>query len=268
MKSVYLKDVLNYEYPATALNSTTSVDCTAAGFDASDLCRDFYQWRSNTTDQIDIYFEISDTDQLNCFSLINTNLSARAQVYVSGSNTSGIGGFYSPTFTRSLTRKNNNWIYYNSELLPSCRYYKMTIVEDSLSENTYIEIGKLLCGIAVEFPFDIIDGFTIGKESHQKRDTQKGQWRPGNEESMLNTLDIEFRPAFGTITDPNNEYEKMYDLEAFINDVRTTKPFLMILNPQKPEEFFEYMTIDGESIDITATEADSTVYAFTLKELK
>lgn len=268
MKPLYIKDILNYEYPVQALNAATSQDCSAEGFFAEDLCRDFYGWRSDTKDQIDIYFEISEEDGLTTFALMQTNLSNKAQVYLSASNTSGIGAFYAPIYTRSLARKNNNWIVHSNGPLASARYYKLTIIENEDTETEYIEIARIICGIAQEFAIDLVDGFTNGKESFQKRETQAGQWRPGSENSMLNIFYIEFAPIFGNRSVKNHDYAKIYAMNNFIEEMRTSKPFLFILNPHQAEQLFEYVTIDGDTIDITYEENGTTLYSFSLKELK
>lgn len=268
MKSKYLLEILNYEQPVSALSAITSLDCSAEGNDPSDLCRDFWSWKSNIKTQIDIYFEISESDALDCFALLRTNLTVKAQLYLYGSNTSGIGGFSVPLFTRSLQRKNENWILLENSVLPACKYYKLSIVEDDSSPNDYVEIGKLLCGKTSEFPLEVVDGFVNGKESHQKRETQKGQWRPGSELPMLNTLEITFRPANGTRYNKNNEYDKIMTIEEFLTEVKTTRPFLWILNPSNPLDFFDYVTVDGDEIDIDYSDADLTTYNLTLKELK
>lgn len=268
MKSRYLLEILNYEQPCIALDSLGSIDASADGFDPADMCRDFWIWRSKNKNQIDIYFQISETDTLDCIALMRTNLSIKAQVYLYGSNSGGISGFNSPIFTRSMSRKNDNWLFFSDTPLPSAMYYKLTIVEDESSPTDYVEIGKLLAGKTAEFPLQIIDGFTNSKESYQKRDVTAGQWRPGSENSMLNMLDITFRPAVGTRTIRNNEYDLIFEMEKFIQEVKTSRPFLVILNPTAPTDFFDYMTIDGDEIEISCEEAEMTTYAFSLKELK
>lgn len=269
MKPLFLKDILNYEYPVSTLKTSTSLDCSEEGFFPADLVRDFYAWRSNTKEAFDIYFEISDPDQLTTFALIGTNLSTKAQVYISASNSSGVGGFASPLYTRSMIRKNQDWIFHSPTPLPSAQFYKMTIVEnDDNPKKTYVEIARVLAGISESFPQDLVDGFMNGKESHQKRETQSGQWRPGSENSMLNLFDVEFAPIFGNRAVPNHDFDKIYDMNNFIEDVKTSKPFLFILNPERPEYLFGYVVIDGDTIDIQYDENGTTLYSFSLKELK
>lgn len=268
MKPLFLKEILNYEYPVSALNALTSQDCTADGFDADDLSRDFFYWRSNTKDQIDIYFEISEADQLNTFALIGTNLSDKAQVYISASLTSGIASFYSPLFTKSLIKKNNDWIFYSNTLLPSAQYFKMTIVENGNDEIDYVEIARVICGISKEFSLAVVDGFTNGNDSYQKRETIKGQWRPGSEDSILKRLDLEFQPAFGNRLVANNDFDKIYEMDNFLEDVKTSKPFLFILNPKIPEQFFGYFVVDGDAIEKRFEGQGEVYYAFSLRELK
>ena len=267
MKPLYMKDILNYEYPVSTLNSTTSQDCSEDSFFPEDLVRDFYEWRSNTTEQFDIYFEISESDALNCFALIGTNLTSKSQVYLSGSNTSGIGGFSSPTFTKSLTKKNDKWILYNSSSFPACQYYKLTIIAND-STLSYVQIKRVLAGKAQAFPIHLLDGYTNGKESYQKRSIQAGQWRPGSENSMLNVYDIEFNPVFGNKNISNNDQSVINEMNSFIEEVRTTTPFLFILNPNKPEDLFDYVVIDGETIDVSIDDNGTYNYSFTFKELK
>lgn len=268
MKPLYMKDILNYEYPVTALNALTSQNCTADGFYPEDLVRDFYGWRSNTTDQIDIYFEISESDSLSTFVLLGTNLSSKAQVYISASNTSGVGGFASPLYTKSLVKKNQNWIFHTDETLTAAQYYKITIFENDITEKTFIEITRILAGNTEEFPVDLVDGFLNGSESFQKRETQKGQWRPGSENSMLKVLQLEFAPIYGNRGMKNHDYSKIYDMNVFLEDVKTSKPFLFILNPEKPEQLFEYVIIDGDSVEISYEDNGTTIYSLNLKELK
>lgn len=268
MKPLYMKEILNYEYPVSALNALTYQNCTADGFYAEDLVRDFYGWRSNTTDQIDIYFEISESDSLSTFVLLGTNLSTKAQVYISASNTSGIGGFSSPLYTKSLAKKNQNWIFHSNETLDSAQYYKITIVENDTTEKDYIEITRILAGKTTQFPIDLVDGFLNGAESFQKRETQKGQWRPGSENSMLKILQLEFAPIYGNRGMKNHDYDKIYDMTNFIEDVKTSKPFLFILNPDKAEQLFEYVVLDGDSIEVSYEDNGTTIYSFDLKELK
>lgn len=267
MKSKYLSEILNYENTVSVINSNNFQDASDSQYDPNDLCRDFGTWRSNTNGAIDIYIEISDSDALDCFSLLRTNLSQKAQVYVSGSNFSGIAAFADPTFVVQMTRRRNDWIYFSKTALPSSKYFKISIIDET-PVTDHIEISKILCGKTKDFSLEIVDGWSDTKDSLQEREITDGQYRPGSEDSILTNVSVTFRSAAGSKTTKPNEWDLVYEMMTFVEIHKTTRPFLFIYNPDNAAQYFEYVTIKDDEIQIAQSDNDRTVFSFTFMELR
>lgn len=263
----YLDERLNFEYSVQALNYPSLTEATRAGFDVNDLSRDANLWRSNQTGQIDIYIEISDPDELDCFAIINTNLSKKSLVFVSGSLSSGVGGFNDPTFSAQLIRKGNDFIFYSKTKLPSSQYFKITIIDNEPIDDHY-QIGKIICGITKEFPLEIVDGYTKDKESYQKRELVNAQWLAGTKDSKLDMFSYTLRPANSTRMDINNEYESIKTMLDFYDDMKGSNPFLFIYNPEIPEDDFCYVVLANDQLEFYSGEDEQVIFTLNLKETR
>lgn len=263
MKPITMHEILNYGFYTQALRMIDSSDYTEDGFDANNLSLDYFKWRSKGTSDVDIYTELYDAQSINCCFIQGANVSSRSSVVLSGSNSSGVGGFYDPLFQESLTYINGNWILLNNNL-PECKYYRISISDPAPVAN-YFEIGKIFLGITKEFPLEVIDGWMDSNESKQKRDIQNGQWNQGTENSIIKTASIPFRSLSWLVP---QERVKIEQVVEFLETVKTSTPFLFILYPTYPEIFCQYVVISGDSIELEVDEAHRHTLTLELKESK
>lgn len=232
MKPYVLIDFLNFGFRCQALKIADSNDYSAPGFNPFNLVLDYAKWRSQGTEDLDIYTEIYDSQIINCCIIAGSNISPRATVVLSGSNASGIGGFNTPLFQVGLTYSKGKWVYLNTgTALPACQYYRITI-SDPNPQTDYFEINKIFLGVAEQLPFEVIDGWTDSNESFQKRTITNGQWNKGTLNSILKTFSIPFRSGTTLVRE---EKEKIVRMTQIIQEVKTTRPFFFILNPNRPE---------------------------------
>lgn len=265
MNPLVLVELLNYSLPVQALKVSDSSDYSAPGYLPKNICMDYGRWRSQGVQDLDIYSELYASYAINCVILLGTNISPRASVTLSTSNASGVGGFNTPLQQVPLKYvQGGKWIYLGEQALEAAKYYRVSISDPDPQED-YFEIEKLFIGQTETMALPIVDGWTDGNENHQKREITNGQWNPGTTNSLLKTLELPFRSAAGLIPAEKTKVDWMID---FVERVKTSRPFLFILDAEKPELYCEYMTLADEEVNIEVDEADRTTFNLSLKETK
>lgn len=169
------------------------------------------------------------TDPIDTFALLNHNLSEDAVITLKGSSTTD---FTSAPFSVTLEWNEKNIVWTGTTIVPF-RYYEVRIV-DATNPCGYIEIGKIIGGVALVMTGDedITDDFSISTDDRAYKMESEGFFRASNETVLTDTLSVSFDRLDTRVNTTN-----YLGLKALTTYVRTTIPFLTILDPEE-EGFF------------------------------
>jgi hypothetical protein len=222
------------ENPGSNILRVTS---TAAGdFDKANLTTEStrHRWRSNdvlTLQEIVIKAEIK--SKIDTFAILGHNFSSTAVVRLQGNVSDN---WVAPPLNQVLVidEDSENIIFCSDNVSGEYSYYRITILDPS---NTcgYVEIGRIVGGRAFTFVNneDITDSYTIGQEDKSEKAATQGFYKASNENVVVRTFSANFEKLF-TISGSNQNF---VNFKKMTKNVKTTRPFLTILNRDNPIVF-------------------------------
>ncbi len=231
--------------PAANLLSVTS---TAEGdFEGWYMFNDTLRrvWRSVDTNLQEIVIQTPDPVRIDTFAILGHNFSDLAVVTLQANS---VNDFTAPPIEVNLPVSPKNMVFMN-DLGFELQYYKIKIL-DPLNDCGYIEIGRIAGGTRFEFTNceDITDDFSISYVDYGQKLTNEGFSRPSNKKILARQLDATFA-KMSTLAGQDDNYVGLLDL---VDNVRTTLPFLTILDPSNPNLFLAWgLFIDLPTFDYT-----------------
>jgi hypothetical protein len=213
-----------------------SVTSTAAGdFEGWYMFTDTIRqvWRSVDTNLQEIVFKSDIPVRIDTLAILGHNFSNLAVVTLEANS---INDFTAPPIQVNLTVSARNMVMLN-DLGFDLQYYKLKIL-DPLNECGYIEIGRICGGTRFQFIEceDIKDDFSISYVDYGQKLTNEGFSRPANKKILARRLDASFA-KMSTLAGQDDNYQGLLSL---IDNVRTTLPFLTILDPGNPTLFLAW----------------------------
>lgn len=210
-----------------------SVTSTAAGdFDKSNMYRDSsrLRWRSSGVATQEIIFQADISSEIDTFAIIGHNFSDSAAVILEANTTNN---FVAPPFTAVIPYAEANMIH-ASALGSDYEYYKLTII-DPANPCGYIEIGRVVAGRAfiMQADEDISDSYSISTADKSKKMATEGFFRASNENVLVRSFSASFQ-KLDTRTGSDDNFQ---GLRTFFKNVRTTRPFVAILDRDNPSLF-------------------------------
>ena len=210
--------------PAQNFLSATS---TAAGdfageFMFTDTLRQV--WRSTDTTQQEIVIQSDFPVRIDTFAILGHNFSSNAVVTFEANS---VNDFSSPPISVNMTVTERNMVLLQ-DLGFEFEFYKITIL-DPTNECGFIEIGRLAGGLNFQFSNneDITDNFSIGSVDFSQQIQTEGFNRPSNSKVLADTLNA----TFAKISTKSGQDDNFQGLRTLIDNVKTTRPFLTILDP-------------------------------------
>lgn len=226
-----------------------SVTSTAVGdFDKSNLFQDStrLRWRSADTANQEIVLQADISSNIDTFAIIGHNLSDSAAVQLQANIANN---FLAPPVTVIIPITEFNMMHTVS-LGAEYEFYKLTII-DPANPCGYIEIGRIVAGRAFTMAEneDITDSYSIGTKDMAKKMKTEGFFKASNENVLVRTFNAQFQ-KISTVAGADTNF---LGLRNLFRNVRTTRPFLTILDRGNPGLFNvwgELQTIPGESYGI------------------
>lgn len=150
-------------------------------------------------------------------SIINTNLTTAGSVTFQASTSSGFGSYN----FKQLTRLNDYWyVGFPSTFTMQKRYWRVEI-SDTGNPDGYIEVGRVWVGDYIDVVKSVSPTFPEYRKDTSEFDQSYGGQHYGDEGIILRNYKFNF-PYFNST---NKD-----DIVTFIEDVKKTKKFVMILD--------------------------------------
>lgn len=207
MKILYDNKITN----ATLTVSSENPDYTfSSGFNDTRLSR---KARTTATSGQYILMDFGTPIDVDYIGLLGSNISSGAVVFASGGSTSG-------TTSVSTTLTDYETYIGNFSSTQSYRYWRVDI-DDPDNTNTYIEIGQLYIGTALEMPPMPRGGQELPLMTTSTFAKSTGGQLYGDERLLYREAKIAFADAI------MNNYKPLID--AFFREVQTIKPFILLV---------------------------------------
>lgn len=211
-----------------------SVTSTAAGdFSVANITTDSVRqkWRSATVlTKQEIIIKAEKKSDVNCFAILGHNFTDTALIQVQANISNS---FLAPPVTKTAAWSKNN-IIIPTAFGGEYQYYKISIL-DVANPCGYIEIGRIVAGRVLQLikDEDITDQYKIGYKDLSETMKTQGYFRASNENIVQRTFDASFSKLH---TEVGND-ENFKSLRNFFHTVKTTKPFLTIMDYTDPYKF-------------------------------
>lgn len=189
------------------------------------------QWRSadSINEQI-IVIKADKKSQIDTFAILGHNLSETAVVRVEANVNNN---FVAPPFSQVIPvdTESENLVLANDGFGGEYEYYRVRIL-DPANACGYIEIGRIIGGVAFTFEGneDITDDVNVKHIDESESMRTQGYFRASNENVLVRQVDVNFS-KIKTVTGENDNY---LAFRKMFKTVKTTRPFLLILNRVDP----------------------------------
>jgi hypothetical protein len=218
----------NVDNPGSNILYVTSTK--PGDFDVSNILTESTRhcWRSNdilVAQEIIIKAELN--TNIDCFAILGHNFTDTAVVKIQANVSNN---FIAPPVTRYLAY--NDYIMMTALAFgANYQYYKISIL-DPANPDGYIQIGKVIGGRMLQFDKneDITDSYSVAFKDMSDTMKTEGFFRQSTENVTVRTLSCSFS-KLRTDLGSNANYS---NLRSMFNYVKTTRPFLTILDPQNP----------------------------------
>lgn len=211
-----------------------SVTSTMAGdFDAYNVTTESTRrkWRSTTAISAqEFIIKAEKKSNLDVFAILGHNFTDAAVVTVQANISNN---FAAPPVTKVLA--------YNKDIMMSTipfggnyEYYKITILDPS-NPCGFVEMGRVVGGKVLQLidNEDITDSYSIGKKDQSDTMKTEGFFRQSNENIITRT----FNASFSKIRTDLGFDTNFKNLVSMFETVKTTRPFLTILDMNSPYKF-------------------------------
>ncbi len=214
-----------------------SVTSTAAGdFDKSNMFKDSVRqvWRSNdvlATQEIIIQADLS--SKIDTFAILGHNLTSGAIIQVQANISNN---FVAPPVTITAVPEpnpdgNQSNIIIAQDFGAEYEFYKISIL-DPANPCGFIEIGRIIGGrsFILQNNENIVDQLQIRKNDQSEKMKTEGYFRQSNENIITRVFSSNFSKLDTTVGNDVN----FLGLRALFKAMKTTRPFLMVLDRQDP----------------------------------
>jgi len=122
-------------------------------------------------------------------------------------------------------------IVLTTEFPEEYEYYRITVL-DPTNPCGYIQMGRVVAGRAIimQNDEDITDSFSVGYKDHSETMSSQGFFRVSNENIIARSLSCQFSKLY-TVYGKDANY---LNLRSMFRNVKTTRPFLTILDRKDP----------------------------------
>lgn len=228
---LYEFDLGNRHIDEPAKNILSFTSQAEGDFDISNITTEStrHRWRSaSVLTAQEIVIKAERKSKLDTFAILGHNFSQNAIITLQANISNN---FLAPPITQQLVWAEDNIVFAN-ELPGEFEYYKISVLDPS-NPCGYIEIGRIIGGQAVimQNNEDITDSVSVGYTDMSEKMKTQGFFRQGNENVLVRDLSVRFQKLYTTIG-MNENYKA---LRAMFKYVKTTRPFLTILDRSDPE---------------------------------
>lgn len=241
IRFLYLFSVGQYNLQNPGVNVISVTDTATGDFNKKNLTTNSLRetWRSaDVTGFKEIVIQANDiNDNVDCFALLNHNITETATVQLLASQSLNFSG---APVNVTIPYNPGNMVLLQ-DLGTPYRYYKIRILD---TENTcgFIEIGRIIGGqaLTVTNNEDITDDITVTPTDMAYQMDSEGFFRASNQRVKVDKLDISFK-SLVTYAPDNINY---LALKSFVYYVGITIPFLTILDPNEPGFVIQWGLLD------------------------
>jgi len=233
-----------------------SVTSTAVGdFDKANMFKDSVRqtWRSaDVLAAQEIIIQADLSSQIDTFAILGHNFTSAAIIKVQANISNS---FAAPPVTITAVPEtapdgDQNNIIIAQDFGGEYEYYKITVL-DPANPCGYLEIGRIIGGrsLILQDSEDIVDNIQIGKNDQSEKMNTEGYFRQSNENIITRTFSSNFS-KLKTVVGENTNF---LALRAMFKSVKTTRPFLTVLDRNDPSFFNmwgELKTIPNESFGV------------------
>lgn len=239
------------------------VTSTAAGdFNVANITTDSirHKWRSSSAlVKQEIIIKAEKKSNINCFAILGHNFTDGAFIQVQANISNN---FLAPPVTKIAAWSENN-IIIPTEFGGEYQYYKITIL-DPANPCGYVEIGRVVGGNVLQLikNEDITDQYKIGYKDLSESMKTQGYFRASNSNIIQRTFDANFSKLH---TEVGND-ENFKNLRTLFQNVKTIKPFLMVLDYVDPYKFNAWVQL-SDIPDESFTINDFVSFSFKAEEV-
>lgn len=224
-----------------------SVTSTATGdFDKVNLTTDDISrvWRSSSVlTQQEIVIKADVNTEMDTFAILNTNFTEDAIVYIEGGYNQA--NWQAPPFRNRLIVDEDSdpchLVFASEGFGAAYPFFRVTVL-DPTNTDGYIEIGRIVGGSAFTFENneDMTDNYQVSNKDQSEKMKTEGYFRPSNENVIVRALRASFQ-SIETAVGVNANYT---GYRRFYRNVKTTKPFLVIVNRANPNVFSAWVQLN------------------------
>lgn len=210
-----------------------SVTSTAPGdFDKSNLFEDStrLRWRSVDTATQELVFKADLVSNIDTFAILGHNFSSSGAVKVQANVSNN---FLAPPVDIAVPITPNN-IIITSAFGAEYEYYKIIVI-DPANPCGHIEIGRVVAGrsFIMTNNEDISDSYSVQPRDFSKKVNTEGFFKASNE----NVVSRMFSANFQKLNTQSGQDDNIVGLRNLFNNVKTTRPFLTVLDRGNPGTF-------------------------------
>lgn len=222
-----------------------SVSSQAVGdFDKANLFTDSTRQRWRSTDVLTEQTIVIKADlkaNIDTFAILGHNFTNSAVVRVEANYNNS---FVAPPFSQvvPIDETSENLVLANEGFGGEYEYYRVRIL-DPANPCGYVEVGRIVGGRAFTYTNneDITDNYRIRYRDESERMRTQGYFRASNE----NVLTRQFSATFQKIRTVLPDNENFLQFREMFKTVKTTRPFLTILDRLNPRVFNVWGQLDN-----------------------